>query len=175
MENFIYSSTAGFLFMDNGIDAAPVAAGIVIGVALIAVFAVFFGTTPSGPQSLDGAIISIERTVCFGSCPDYELTIYGNGTVIYEGRNFVAVTGMRTSTIPVQDVRGLVTEFYKINYFSLKDEYTAQVTDLPTTTTSIKIDGRFKQVVDYYGAPEALRQLEERIDRVANSAVWVTG
>lgn len=174
MENFIYS-TAGSLFMDKGVDAVPVVAGIAIGVALIVVFAVFFGTAPPNPQSLDGVIISMERTVCFGTCPDYELTIYGNGTVVYEGRNFVAVTGMRTSTIPVQDVRGLVTEFYRINYFSLEDEYTAQVTDLPTTTTSIKIDGRFKQVVDYYGAPEALRQLEERIDKVANSAVWVTG
>ena len=101
------------------------------------------------------------------------LTIYENGTVDYEGRNFVAVTGRQTSTIPQEDVRELVKHFYDIGYFSLEDEYAAQVTDLPTTTTSISIDGRFKKIVDYYGAPEKLRQLENKIDEIANSEVWV--
>jgi hypothetical protein len=101
------------------------------------------------------------------------LTIYGNGTVIYEGRNFVAVTGKRTGSIAPEDVRELVKNFYDIDYFSLRDEYVDQVTDLPTTTTSIRIDGRFKEIVDYYGAPEALRQLEYRIDEIANSDIWV--
>jgi hypothetical protein len=115
----------------------------------------------------------MERTPCFGFCPDYSLTIFGNGTVIYEGRNFVETTGQKVTTISREDVRMLVNEFYEIDYFSLKDEYTDQVTDLPTTTTSIRIDGRFKQVVDYYGAPEHLRNLEDTIDDVTKSYVWI--
>lgn len=159
--------------MDRASDAAPVVAGLAVGVALIISFSFLLGVNASGPLSFENAIITMERTVCFGSCPDYSLTIYGNGTVHYEGRNFVAVTGRQTSTIPPEDVRELVKNFYDIGYFSLEDEYAVPVTDLPTTTTSISIDGRFKEIVDYYGAPEKIRQLENKIDEVAKSEVWV--
>ncbi len=153
-------------------DAAPVAVGLVVGVALIITFAYFFSVNAI-PQSFENVLITMDRSVCFGTCPDYSLEIYGNGTVKYEGHNFVAVTGRKTATIAQEDVRELVKHFYNINYFSLEDEYTAGVSDLPTTTTSIRIDGRFKQIVDYYGAPEELRQLEDKIDEIANSEVWV--
>jgi len=93
--------------------------------------------------------------------------------VIYEGRNFVAVTGRQTSSISQEQVRELVKAFYETDYFSLKNEYSAQVTDLPTTTTSITVDGRFKQVINYYGAPEQLMELENKIDDISSSEKWV--
>jgi len=70
-------------------------------------------------------------------------------------------------------VRELVKAFYETDYFSLKNEYSAQVTDLPTTTTSITVDGRFKQVINYYGAPEQLMELENKIDDISSSEKWV--
>jgi hypothetical protein len=152
----------------------PTVAGLAVGAAMIALFAIQFAPTPFPPdEALENAVIAMERTPCFGFCPDYSLTIFGNGTVIYEGRNFVETTGQKVNTISREDVRMLVNEFYEIDYFSLKDEYTDQVTDLPTTTTSIRIDGKFKQVVDYYGAPEQLKDLEDTIDDVAKSHVWI--
>ena len=36
-------------------------------------------------------VITLERTACHGTCPIYKLTIEGNGTVIYEGQDFVQV------------------------------------------------------------------------------------
>lgn len=155
-------------------EVIPVIAGLVIGAALVALFSVQFGTTDSLPpnQSIENAMITMERTPCFGFCPDYSLTIFGNGTVIYEGKNFVDTTGRQITSISREQVRLLIDEFYRIDFFSLKDEYADQVTDLPTTTTSIRIDNRFKQVIDYYGAPGQLRELEDKIDEVTKSYVW---
>lgn len=31
-------------------------------------------------------MITLERTRCFGFCPDYVVTVCGNGTVLYKGR-----------------------------------------------------------------------------------------
>lgn len=155
-------------------DAVPVIVGLAIGIAFLISISLLFDARPSS-EAVENAVITIERTVCFGSCPDYALTIYGNGTVNYEGRNFVAVAGKRTASISPGNVRELVNNFYDIHYFSLRDKYVDQVTDLPTTTTSISVDGRFKKIVDYYGAPEELKQLENRIDQIANSDMWVKG
>jgi hypothetical protein len=113
------------------------------------------------PIDYENAVITMERTACYGFCPIYKLRIDGDGTVTYEGERFVNVTSKQTAQIPASDVAGLVDEFYRIDYFSLKNIYTAGVTDLPTTITSISIDGRTKRVEDYYGAPDKLRALED--------------
>ena len=42
----------------------------------------------------------------------------------------------------------------------------SSVTDQPTTTTSICLEGKKKRVVDYYFAPRELEQLEDEIDRL---------
>ena len=136
----------------------------------------------STPNATD-AVITLLRTECFGSCPAYKVTILGDGTVSYEGRRFVAVEGHQTAQIDPEDVRQLVAQFYEIDYFSLQDSYECPVTDLPTAVTAISIAGDSKSVSDYgpgyedasCAAPQALVELEERIDEVAGSARWVEG
>jgi hypothetical protein len=132
----------------------------------------------------EGVVISMERTACYGTCPVYTLTIKGDGTVIYEGKDFVKVTGKQDSKISDDKVKKLIQEFYDIDYFSLEDSYTYRVNDdgsktvvqdLPTTKTSITIEGKTKSVDNYYGAPEKLKKLEDKIDEMCNSKVWVKG
>ncbi len=127
------------------------------------------------PKSLDykHAVITLKRTACYGFCPVYTLTIYGDGRIVYEGEACVGVTGRQTAQISPDDVKALVDEFYRIDYFSLKDEYRAPETDLPTTITSITVDGRSKEVLDYVAGPVELKELEDRIDEVAGSEKWV--
>ena len=126
-------------------------------------------------QDARDVVITMQRTVCFGTCPAYTVTITGDGRVEYEGKQFVRVTGRATTTIPSADVAALVEAFEKAGYFNLNDRYTANITDQPTTTTSIRIGERFKQVIDYYGAPQVLKDLERQIDKVARTAQWVSG
>lgn len=120
------------------------------------------------------AVITLERTVCFGNCPAYTLTINGNGKVVYEGRRFVQVTGTQSVQIDAAAVKGLVDEFFKIDYFALPDSFTSNIEDVPSTITSLTIDGKSKTVFENDGAPKALKDLEARIDSVTNSAQWVS-
>ena len=117
-------------------------------------------------------IITIEREACFGSCPVYSAQIYVDGTVIYDGKDFVKVTGKKQHKISEAKVKELVKAFDQIKYFSLKDRYEADengmsVTDQPTTTTSISLNGKQKKVVNYYCAPKQLEKLENTIDKIA--------
>ncbi len=138
---------------------------------------------PLKPIEFEEVVLTLERTACEGNCPIYKLTIYGDGKIVYEGKRLVNVTGTQTTKISPDKVKDLVNEFYRIDYFSLKEKYTIRcyrgicqdVTDLPTTITSITIDGKSKKVENYYGAPKQLDELENKIDEITNSNQWVKG
>ncbi|MFC1904206.1 DUF6438 domain-containing protein [Chloroflexota bacterium] len=134
-------------------------------------------TATPAPSDLKEVVITLERTACHGTCPVYTLTIYGSGTVIYEGKEFVKTTGEKEWNISEEKVRQLVSEFEKIDYFSKSDSYEERtITDAPSVITSITIDGKTKSIKHYHGdfsAPELLTKLENRIDEITNSAQWI--
>jgi hypothetical protein len=117
--------------------------------------------------------ITLRRTICFGECPDYTVSIDGDGNVTYEGRRFVRVTGKQVARIDRTAVQTLLDEFERIEFFSLKDKYTAQITDLATTYVTLVLGDRSKTVEDYHGAPAALRDLERRIDEATGVQRWI--
>ncbi|MCI0562668.1 MAG: DUF6438 domain-containing protein [Nitrososphaera sp.] len=151
----------------------PAITGLVVGVAFVALFSTF--SVPAGSSGMGGGLITMERTVCFGTCPAYSLAIYSNGTVMYKGIAFVAITGVQRSEISQENLEQLVQEFYEIDYFSFEDRYEEPVSDLPSTTTSITINGITKSVYRYGSGPEGLEELENRIDQIAGTEKWIKG
>jgi len=129
------------------------------------------------PDDLKEVVITLERTPCFGFCPVYMLTIYGSGEVIYEGKRFVGIEGIRTTTISAEKIEQLVSEFQNIAYFSLNDSYEeTNATDMPSAITSITINGETKIIRHYHGdssAPKELTELENKIDEIVYSDQWV--
>lgn len=146
--------------------------------ALITVFALAACAPVDVPPASNAPVrITLERGVCFGFCPDYTVSITGDGQITYEGRRFVNVGGRQTATIPAADVQRLLARFDAVGFERLRDEYRAQVTDLPTFVITLERNGRTKRVLDYggisAGMPEAVRDLQDEIDRTANTARWV--
>lgn len=129
--------------------------------------------------------ITLERTACFGTCPMYKIDITSDGTVTFKGERFTKTTGIAKGKISVADFRQLVSEFEKINYFSLPDSYAPgtpvcpqMITDMPSANTSIRLKGKTKSVAHYYGCGDkgALAQLtalEKKIDEVAGTQKWI--
>lgn len=134
-----------------------------------------FASCPSvlAQKKSDSEILfTIERKACFGTCSVYSAQIYADGTVVYEGEEFVKVKGKKQHKISEDKVKELIKAFEKIKYFLLKDKYEANengisMTDLPTTITSISLKGKQKKVVNYYCAPKELDELENLIDKIA--------
>lgn len=129
------------------------------------------------PNPATNVEITLVRGVCYGFCPDYTVTINGNGQVRYTGRRFVNAVGERTATIPAEDVARLVARFDEIGFTRLQDAYRANVSDLPTYRVTLTRNGQTKTVLDYggqgAGMPATVRELQNEIDRVAGTAQWV--
>lgn len=146
-----------------------------------------FATALSETELTKDVEITLERSVCFGSCPDYKLTISGDGTVVFEGREFVKTKGTIKSKISPEKVRQIIKEFENADYFSLKDKYQTEAdgcpetwTDNPTAITSITINGKSKSIIHYYGCqeknsiyPKALTELESKIDEIVETKQWI--
>jgi hypothetical protein len=122
--------------------------------------------------------ITLQRGPCFGFCPVYKVEIYGDGTVLYDGMRFVNTVGHQSERIPMEEVRRLVQLFRRTDFFSLKDEYRLlHAFDAPNYATSIEFDGKSKTVYDYLGTevgmPKSVVELEQAIDRTANTRRWI--
>ena len=135
-------------------------------------------TPPRLPVGLKGLKIKLCRTPCFGFCPDYSVSIFGDGTVTYEGRRFVKIKGKRQSRVSIDAVQRLANRFVSSNYFALQLSYGQCGGDLPTAVTSIEWTRVKKTVTDcgelpVVTIPSVLRELELAIDITADSQQWV--
>jgi hypothetical protein len=133
--------------------------------------------SPAAAQDSDAEVaVTLERGPCFGTCPVFKVTVYTDGTVVYEGERFVATEGEQKTTIEPEVVAQLVAGFEAAGYFDWEDEYTEMtVTDLPTITTSVTREGETKRITRYAGdrnAPVALPYLETWIDLAAHINQW---
>ncbi|MET0181551.1 MAG: DUF6438 domain-containing protein [Caulobacterales bacterium] len=135
-------------------------------------------TAPAGPAAPSATdSLTLERGVCFGFCPDYIVTIRGDGSVSYEGRRFTRVEGAQTAQADPVQTAALFARAEEMGFFDLQDAYRAHVTDIPQFRVTYTRGGRTKTIVDYggrmMGMPESVTQLEEEIDRVAGTDRWV--
>lgn len=121
--------------------------------------------------------ISLQRTMCYGTCPAYTVTIAGDGTVTWHGGHYVRVGGDATGHIAPEKVRELFERFRKAEFFWLHDSYISMITDFPTQNVTIAFDGHSKSVRDYagpmIGMPEVVGELERAIDDAANTQQWI--
>jgi ankyrin repeat protein len=122
--------------------------------------------------------ITLARTGCFGSCPAYTLSLSTDG-IVFDGKYNVVATGKHTDTVSPDEVRDLVRRFVTADFYSMDDEYRADVTDNPTYMLSIAIDGHEKRVEDYVGSwvgmPAVITALEGEVDALARTQRWIEG
>ncbi len=97
----------------------------------------------------------------------------------FEGGGFVTAQGKHTDKVNSDDVRKLAKRFVAADFYSMESSYTANVTDSPTYTLSIEIDGHKKTVEDYVGdwqgMPAVITELEDGVDEFARTRRWIEG
>ena len=136
---------------------------------------------PTFPELVDLPTfrISLQRTGCFGTCPDYKVTIDGAGNVLWKGAQNTAAPGTRRAKISQAAVQQLVDHVRSSHVFSALDKYESDWTDNPTYTLTVDVNGLHKQVVDYIGnivgMPTSISELEDTVDRIAGTDKWVKG
>ncbi len=109
---------------------------------------------------------------CIGCTAEYSASIDGNGIINYEGYSGIRLKGKHTFSISVEQVKDLIRDFRKINFFALEDKYidkklpngmTQHVSHAIKTTTTLIVGNKTKSVFNFYGAPKELDDLQEKV------------
>ncbi|MFC1670936.1 DUF6438 domain-containing protein [Spirochaetota bacterium] len=113
--------------------------------------------------------LSLERTMCYGTCPVYTVSVDDNGNIEYYGEMFVSKAGSHKWKVPKKTVTALNKLLTRYKFLSFKNSYTEyNATDMPSAIITIKTDdGKKKRVEHYHGdfnAPEELNEIEDSID-----------
>lgn len=145
---------------------------------------------PTGPASPADSIV-LERTLCFGTCSAYRLSLTRGGLVAFESHNPGDTTRHAQGTVPPTSLSLLTASADSLGFDSLPDTIInsktlcpSAATDLPTATITIFRPSSTKRVVDYRGCGvftedgasailRGLRVFEARIDTIAGSKQWV--
>ncbi|MEZ4959313.1 MAG: DUF6438 domain-containing protein [Saprospiraceae bacterium] len=122
------------------------------------------------PYQYDAASrIELKKDPCFGFCPVYTFTVDGKGNATFKGERNVEKEGDWTRTLTPEEVNALFAAFEKSDFQSFQDEYTAQVTDLPTTWVTFRHAAIDRTIKDYYGGPAELKNLEKLVEAIAET------
>jgi hypothetical protein len=131
------------------------------------------------PWGLKGVKIELSRSVCYGRCPAYSVTIREDGSVHFNGEKYVLISGEQDARIVPDAVMELVRQFERAKFFAADDKYIAEVTDNPTYTLTLTVGGKKKTVTDYVGEqvgmPLVITDLENAVDEAAGTERWIKG
>lgn len=140
--------------------------------------------------------IVLERSACYGSCPDYRASVSGNGRVRFSTREQhfpgtaaeifraheglgVLWPGSHEARIDPREVAALVARFRAAHFMGLKSEYFYGATDAPTYALTLRVGRTTKRVIDYIGSeagmPRSVTALEDAVDSLAETQRWVHG
>jgi hypothetical protein len=156
---------------------------LALGAASIAFFAATAGAQATrshshGSVKLTGPapLITMERTQCKGMCAEYKLSIYADGTVIYEGKANVSKAGFWRATVPKERVDELAAQFDRIGFTALQPSYGGGLSQNPVAILSYRHSDSTKTVSHDEGSPfspKALTALEDEVDNAVQSVNWV--
>ncbi len=118
-------------------------------------------------------LLKMRRTPCFGTCPYFEVSIFSDGSVEYEGFNFVEKIGLYNSKINIKKVALIEDYIRKVDFFSFNELYDARVSDLPSVIIEVNLKGNNHKVRGRYNMPEKFKMLSKFIDNlVSEIEVW---
>ena len=124
------------------------------------------------PPAGTAVIAQLDRGACFGPCPVYSLTVFADGTVIYDGTTHVKVTGRRSRVLKPPQLDQLVASFERHGFAGMAASYEKTDAEDPPT---ISLTYRGKIVNRAPGdprTPPALLAIEDELEHLTGAEEW---
>lgn len=128
---------------------------------------------PKSPGHADtSSLIKMEKTGCYGTCPAYLLEVSDEGEMRFKGYGHTRVDSASSQLTP-EEVSVLRSLLISKEFQSLKEEYIADVSDLPFTHLTIPTEGGEKKISCRGGMPDAFSTVASFLTEKVDSKGWI--
>jgi hypothetical protein len=120
----------------------------------------------------ESTYVEMATTGCFGTCPVYLFSMKGNGMATFNGKMNIKPEGEHSRTFPADTTNAVFNRLLEADLYQYENEYSDDVTDLPTTYLTFSHEGKKKKIKMYYGVPKDLKAATEELKSFVLSADW---
>ena len=118
---------------------------------------------------------SIEKTHCYGTCPEFKVDFYSDRTVVYRGFYDVKKIGDFSSKLDEKTFERIIKFAERIDFYKLKEYYPAWgeiIDELPVTITSMDLVYKQNRVTNAHHSPPRLHKFERYLLEVIDYLEW---
>lgn len=118
-------------------------------------------------------VYMLKKGACFGSCPEYKLSIYKNRFVQFMGKRNTDRIGTYGKFLSKEEYQVVKESFEKEKFSSYNDNYPSEIADLPLINIAQQIDGITKTITGKRERPEGVHKVQFRLEQIAeNKEGW---
>jgi hypothetical protein len=112
------------------------------------------------------ASITMRRTACMGTCPDYSISLKANGMLTYTGYRFVKDSGVYTKLISSKLSAPIMNKVWQYRLDTCSRMYESRIADLPGIYYTITYRDSVKQIFNANFGPEFLETIANDLDNI---------
>jgi Domain of unknown function (DUF6438) len=128
------------------------------------------------PEDIDANLrASLQKSPCFGFCGSFKAELFADGTAQYHGYAHVTRIGDYTAKVDAAFMKRITDKALSIKFLSLLDHYPTgniAISDMPTTTTYVRIGNDGKRITNNYDPPKELTEFEQWLQAEFDGLKW---
>lgn len=118
-------------------------------------------------------VLEFSKSACRGYCPYFNLTVYQDGHLVFEGKRHTKMEGFATDKLTKEEFAQLQTHCATADLWNRQPAYGMNIMDIPTTTVHFYEGGKDKEVKWRMRAPEQLPTLSNQIMELIFARDWI--
>lgn len=126
--------------------------------------------------SKDYRVVTMQKTGCYGNCPDYEFILQSNGDATYIGKKNVPRLGRYTAHAKAGFIFSIKSEINEGDFFKMSTIYPTNekiIEDLPDTYLMVSDNVHQIIIRNNHNAPTKLIEFQNKIENMIEELEWV--
>lgn len=121
-------------------------------------------------------VVTMQKSGCYGNCPEFEFVLQSNGDATYIGKKNVSRLGRYTATAKAGFIFSIKSEINQGEFFKMSTIYPSDekvIEDLPDTY--LMVSDHVHQIIirNNHDAPTELIEFQNKIESMIEELEWV--
>ncbi len=108
-------------------------------------------------------LFSMNSSPCMGTCPVYDIRLYADSTLVFEGKQNTELEGVNQKKLSASEFDAFIGLVNMVSWNELNPRYVSDMSDLPSQEFYYNFEGNGIAVYKYGLEPKSLMELSRAI------------